>query len=46
MRRNRPKLQKNPVGIILVILVWSLTIGWLLTFATNSYAAVLKSEVG
>ncbi len=45
-RRNRPKLKKNDLGILLVILVWSLTMGCLLNFATNSYAAVPESEIG
>ncbi len=39
-RRNRPKLQKNPVGIILVILMWSLTMGWLLAQSTTAHGTV------
>ncbi len=45
-RRNRPKLKKNDLVILLVILVWSLIMGCLLTFAANSYADVPESEVG
>lgn len=45
-RRNRPKLKKNPVGILLVILIWSLAMGWLLALATNAHGAVPKSEIG
>ncbi|MEA5593053.1 cytochrome C [Rivularia sp. UHCC 0363] len=45
-RRDRKKLKKNPAGILLVIVIWSLAMGWLLALATNVHAAVPASEIG
>ncbi|MBV6621488.1 MAG: cytochrome C [Rivularia sp. (in: Bacteria)] len=45
-RRNRLKLKKNSIGMILVILIWSVAMGWLLSFATNARGAVPESEIG
>ncbi len=38
--------KKNPVGILLVILIWSIAMGWLLTLATNVHSAEPVSEIG
>ncbi|MBW4630717.1 MAG: diheme cytochrome c [Iphinoe sp. HA4291-MV1] len=43
--RNR-KLKRKPIGLLLVILAWSLAIGWLLALATHAQGATPTSEVG
>jgi hypothetical protein len=30
------QIKRKPIGLFLVVLVWSLTMGWLLAFATNA----------
>ncbi|NMG06058.1 cytochrome C [Brasilonema sp. UFV-L1] len=43
--RNR-KLKRKPIGLLLVILAWSLAMGWLLALATHTQAATPTSEIG
>jgi Dihaem cytochrome c len=40
------KLKRQPFGILLVVLVWSLAMGWLLSSATSAISATPTSEVG
>ncbi|ARV60409.1 cytochrome C [Nostocales cyanobacterium HT-58-2] len=43
--RNR-KLKRKPMGLLLVILVWSLVMGWLLALATHAQGTTPPSNVG
>lgn len=45
-RRNRKQLRKNSLGILLVILLWSLAMGWLLSQTTHVHGTVPASEIG
>lgn len=49
-KRKLPKrkLKRNPIGLLLIILAWSLAMGWLLAFATNVQGATTTSgrEIG
>ncbi|MCX7592228.1 MAG: diheme cytochrome c [Fischerella sp.] len=45
-RRNYRQLQKKPFGLLFVVLVWSLAMGWLLSFATNVQGTTPNSEIG
>lgn len=45
-RRNRRQLKDKSIGLVLVVLTWSLAMGWLLSFATNVQGATPTSEVG
>ncbi|GAB1540448.1 diheme cytochrome c [Scytonema sp. NUACC21] len=40
------KLKGKPLGLLLVILTWSLAMGWLLALAANVQGATPSSEVG
>ncbi|MEM9925260.1 MAG: cytochrome C [Cyanobacteria bacterium P01_D01_bin.50] len=42
----RSSYKKNPVGVLLVILIWSLAMGWLLSLETHGHGAVPASEIG
>src|SRR5437870_2809152 len=44
--RNASKLKRQPFGLILVILAWSLAMGCLLSSATNAQSPSLTAEVG
>jgi Dihaem cytochrome c len=43
--RNK-KLKRKPLGFLLVILAWSLAMGWLLALASNVQGATPTSEIG
>ncbi|MEA5617050.1 cytochrome C [Cronbergia sp. UHCC 0137] len=43
---NLVKRKSRPLGLFLVILGWSLTIGWLLSFATSVQAVDPNSPIG
>ncbi|MBF2067455.1 MAG: cytochrome C [Calothrix sp. C42_A2020_038] len=49
-KSSKKKLKRNPLGLLLIVLVWSLAMGWLLAFATNVQGATpngnLASEIG
>lgn len=46
-RQSRKRKQKRkPIGLLLVILAWSLAMGWLLALATHANGATPTSEVG
>jgi Dihaem cytochrome c len=45
-RKSRGKLKRSPVGLLLIILGWSLAMGWLLAMATNVQGATPSAEVG
>ncbi|MBE9035075.1 cytochrome C [aff. Roholtiella sp. LEGE 12411] len=40
------KLKRQPFGLLLVVLVWSLAMGWLLSSATSAISATPTSEIG
>ncbi|MDF2389262.1 cytochrome C, partial [Nostoc ellipsosporum NOK] len=40
------QLKRRPLGLMLVILVWSLAMGWLLALATSAYSATPTPEIG
>jgi mono/diheme cytochrome c family protein len=44
-RRRRP-LRRKPIGLLLIILAWSLSMGWLLTLANGVQGASPSSEIG
>ncbi|MBH8556175.1 diheme cytochrome c [Nostocaceae cyanobacterium CENA357] len=46
VKRKSRQLKCRPLGLFLVILAWSLTMGWLLESTTNVYSATPASEVG
>jgi hypothetical protein len=48
VKRKTPKrqLRRKPMGLLLVVLVWSLAMGWLLAFATNAQGATPAAEIG
>lgn len=43
---RKTQLKRRPLGLILVILAWSLTMGWVLSFATSADSANPTSEIG
>jgi hypothetical protein len=46
-RKSRDRQFKGqPFGLLLIILVWSLSMGWLLALASNAQGATPNSEVG
>jgi Dihaem cytochrome c len=47
-RKNKEKkLKRNPVGLLLIVLAWSLAMGWLLALATNVNGATpTTSSIG
>ncbi|WYM02544.1 MAG: cytochrome C [Gloeotrichia echinulata DVL01] len=46
VKRPTRKLKRRPLGLLLVILAWSLAMGWLLAMASNVQGATPTSEVG
>ncbi|MFN6579522.1 MAG: cytochrome C [Aulosira sp. ZfuVER01] len=47
LRRNAGRLfKRQPFGLMLIILVWSLAMGWLLALASNVQGATPNSEIG
>lgn len=44
--RRRKKLKGKPGGLLIIILVWSLAMGWLLAIATNAQGATPNANVG
>jgi hypothetical protein len=44
--RQRRKLRRNPMGVLFVILIWSLAMGWLLSWTTNVQGAQPSSNIG
>lgn len=44
-RKSRRQLRRKPIGLLLVILAWSLAMGWLLALATNAQGANPGGEV-
>jgi hypothetical protein len=40
------KLRRKPIGLFLVILAWSLAMGWLLASTSNVQAATPSNEIG
>ncbi|MBR8836671.1 MAG: cytochrome C [Stigonema ocellatum SAG 48.90 = DSM 106950] len=40
------KLRRKPITILLVILAWSLAMGWLLTSATHAQSATPSNQIG
>ncbi|BAY27833.1 hypothetical protein NIES2100_76590 [Calothrix sp. NIES-2100] len=49
-RRTRPKgdrkFKRQPLGLLLVVLAWSLAMGWLLAQASNVQGATPNTEIG
>lgn len=45
-KSQKRQLKRKPVGLLLVILAWSLAMGWLLALATNAQGATPTSEIG
>jgi hypothetical protein len=46
-RKSRERqLKRRPFGLLLVVLAWSLTMGWLLALASNAQGATPVAEVG
>ncbi|MBE9210702.1 cytochrome C [Nostoc sp. LEGE 06077] len=45
-RQSRQLKQRRPFGLVLIILAWSLVMGWLFTSATSVYSATPTAEVG
>ncbi|MDJ0693355.1 cytochrome C [Mastigocoleus sp. MO_188.B34] len=45
-RRYRRKVRHKSIGMFVIVLVWSLGMGWLLAFANNAYSAVPSTEIG
>ncbi|YAF96811.1 MAG: cytochrome C [Nodularia sp. CChRGM 3473] len=45
-RKSRDRqLKRRPIGLLLVILAWSLAMGWLLSWGTSAYSAT-PTEIG
>ncbi|MBD2198815.1 MULTISPECIES: diheme cytochrome c [Calothrix] len=44
--RHRNKLNRQPLGLLLVVLAWSLAMGWLLSVASNVQGATPNAEIG
>ncbi|MBU7584055.1 MAG: cytochrome C [Nostoc sp. TH1S01] len=45
-RQSRQLKKRRPFGLVLVILAWSLVMGWLFASATSVYSATPTSEIG
>ncbi|AHJ30574.1 diheme cytochrome c [Nodularia spumigena CS-584] len=43
---RKRQLKGRSLGLIVVILAWSLAMGWLLSLATSAYSATPTSEIG
>ncbi len=43
---RKRQLKRRPLGLIVVILAWSLAMGWLLSLATSAHSATPTSEIG
>jgi Dihaem cytochrome c len=46
LKRKSRQLKRRPFGLILIILAWSLVMGWLLSSATSAYSASPTPEIG
>ncbi|MBD2209854.1 cytochrome C [Nostoc linckia FACHB-104] len=44
--RDRGQFKRRPLGLLLVVLAWSLAMGWLLALASNVQGATPTSQVG
>ncbi|MBD2356280.1 cytochrome C [Tolypothrix sp. FACHB-123] len=44
--RQSNKLKRQPLGLLLVVLAWSLAMGWLLSLASNVQGATPNTEIG
>ncbi|MBD2205433.1 diheme cytochrome c [Calothrix sp. FACHB-1219] len=44
--RHSKKLNRQPLGLLLVVLAWSLAMGWLLSLASNVQGATPNTEIG
>ncbi len=45
-RRNRNQQKSKSIGLLLVVLAWSLAMGWVLAVVTNVQGATPTSEIG
>ena len=45
-RKSRRQLRRKPILLFLLVLAWSLAMGWLLALASNAYSAVPSTEIG
>ncbi|MBD2439696.1 cytochrome C [Nostoc sp. FACHB-110] len=45
-KRKSRRLKRQPFGFMLIIVAWSLVMGWLFASATSVYSATPNSEVG
>lgn len=46
-RKSRTRsLKRRPLGLIIIILTWSLAMGWLLALATSAHSATPTTEIG
>jgi Dihaem cytochrome c len=45
-RKSRRQLKQSSMSLFIVVLVWSLTMGFLLALATNAIAATPSAEIG
>ncbi|MFH7030650.1 MAG: cytochrome C [Heteroscytonema crispum UTEX LB 1556] len=46
VKRKSRQDKRSPIGLIMVILAWSLAMGWLLAMATNAQGATPKATQG
>jgi len=46
VKRKSRQLKRKSFGLVLVIVAWSLVMGWLFTSATSVYSATPNTEVG
>jgi Dihaem cytochrome c len=46
LKRKSRQLKRRPFGLVLIILAWSLVMGWLLSSATSAYSAPPTPEIG
>ncbi|NDJ20534.1 cytochrome C [Nostoc sp. B(2019)] len=44
-QNTQRKLKRQPFGLLLIVLAWSLVMGWLLSSVTSAYSATPTSEV-
>ncbi|MBD6614606.1 cytochrome C [Komarekiella sp. 'clone 1'] len=45
-QNNQRQLKPQPFGLLLIVLAWSIIMGWLLSSVTSAYSATPTSEVG
>jgi hypothetical protein len=45
-KSRRQQLKRQPLGLLLIVLTWSLAMGWLLALASNAQGATKVAEVG